>query len=286
MENFNEKLVMSGGFLVRKAIYLIQFGLMCLRGFYTMVNRFFQRIAGTNDTGPALVALAAAYKFINPFTIVYKAASTLLAATAHAGGGWFLAGIPLVVFVVWTQTGVGVAYEAAVAAGRTAPPERETGEGMVPDSIPFGEATAKRLEQEQDVFFRAQRQVDDNIKEFVRTVNDQDWSKARAKLPADFRTICAAVHVALSPEEFMQLFYRDQTYMSRLADRLDSMFVSIPQRFFASLKPSLTLDDVFDSRGEVRKPGEICVAVYLRLETEHRPLFMQFMENFVPSVQS
>uniref|UniRef100_A0A6C0KE17 Uncharacterized protein n=1 Tax=viral metagenome TaxID=1070528 RepID=A0A6C0KE17_9ZZZZ len=276
--------VASSKIIYRKTIFMLEYGMTALRGFYYMLHELFVATSGAQDTGPFLLGLAAAYKFINPFALMFRVAGVL-------DMPWLSLGMPLLLFVMWFTFGRNSSYSfnAGVAGGATRHYRQDggRGEGTIMSDRSFGEDTATELKRQQDLLFAAQRAVDENVHTKIQEMADAgDWQTMKNRLPADFGTVCASAQSTLNTEDFMQMFYRNQSTMSKISDRVDQWFFSVPQRFFASLKPSLTLDDVFNSQGQKRNSTEICVAVYLRMESEHRPVFTSFMETFVPRVRS
>lgn len=292
-----EKLVVNSQFLTRKAIFGIKYGLMLIRGFYYMIDRAYQKVTKRNSTAEFLVALVAVFRVVNPLAVTYRVVSATLlhgSSAAIAAGPQFVFGLVVMLLVIYLQYGMasGLAYESAVQVG-------DHGLGPIPDAHQpfrepdknpgeFGKQNRDEVMSQLDVMLKAQAAVDQRIstllKQFRSTATN--WDEDKKLLPADFRVICASLDTGMTTEQFMDRFYNDQTLVSSWADYLDRRLASVPQRFFAALKPSLTLDDIFDAKGAKRSPAEICVAVYVRISTEQKPIFTNFVNTYAPVISS
>lgn len=286
-----KNLIKKGAEAMRVLVFYMKYGLALLRGFYAMSDLLYKRFSGRENTGEFLVALLALYKLVNPFTVLYNLATAVPVGSLFAVGPRGATGVATLLLVLWLNFGAAssLSFDGAVAAGKTSGRSEvafKRGRQHKLKQPSFGEETKKMLISQVDMFERAQREFDKRVAVKLREFSELTWSEAAAELPVDFKQVCTALDADKPAEVWLTEFYANESSLSRLAQRVNRTLGSVPQKFFTGFNPQVTFDDVFDSRGRKRKGDAICVAVWLRMQTEDRPLFNEFLNTYVPGFSS
>jgi hypothetical protein len=273
---FLDNLLRTSSYVQRYVIYAIKKFVITTKGLYWMLNNKFESVTGSKDMAPALLAAGVALRYANPLSLVLQLVRVSVASAAAAP---LVAGLPVLCVGFYLFKFFTAPYDVQVVAGNADNPfyPAPRGSGNLESSNPKGEATKTKQQKSIAVILESFKRFDQRVEDIIDQYAPQPhlWVKELKKMPNDFRQICVSLNrdKSIEGEEFLKRYNHKKKWNSKVKDYLDRNLFMVPQMFFASLKPTLTLDDCIDSNGNVRDSVHICSSVYLRLKTERKPIF-------------
>ena len=274
--SFVDGLIRTSAYVQRYVIYTIKRFVIATKGLYWMLNNKFESVTGSRDMAPALLAAAVALRYTNPLSMVLQLVRMSVASAAAAP---LIAGLPVLCVGFYIFKFFTTPYDVQVVAGNADNPFYPTpqGSGNLISSGAKENVTKNKQQKSIAVILKSFKKFDERVEDIIRQYEQQPhmWVKELKKMPKDFRHICVSLNKTKSVEgeEFLKRYNHKKKWDSKMKDYLDRNLFMVPQMFFASLKPTLTLDDCIDSKGGVRDSVRICASVYLRLKTERKPMF-------------
>jgi hypothetical protein len=276
----------------RQVTRIIEVGLCFFRGFYSHFTMLASTVSPSGETSSGLVLLAAMYKTFNPISFVVRLASSSVYAVGVASSPALMAALPFLVFIAWIKTtGGGWGFEAMVSAGAIS--NQEFSQKSVSQFYKAKQGKSQILNETQLLrrgisdFQMSLAAFDKEVKTVVKNAKENPDSWNVDTMPAAFRRVCADVATARrsdSTPDFLYRLYQDRSYFARGVDFINKYIpIDWTSKVSTTLQVSLAIDDVIDSRGKVRTPGEICAAVYLRRTLTQQTWFDNFIQGFLPT---
>jgi hypothetical protein len=276
----------------RQVTRIIEVGLCFFRGFYSHFTMLASTVSPSGETSSGLVLLAAMYKTFNPISFVVRLASSSVYAAGVASSPALMAALPFLVFIAWIKTtGGGWGFEAMVSAGAIS--NQEFSQKSVSQFYKAKQGKSQILNETQLLrrgisdFQMSLAAFDKEVKTVVKNAKENPDSWNVDTMPAAFRRVCADVATARrsdSTPDFLYRLYQDRSYFARGVDFINKYIpIDWTSKVSTTLQVSLAIDDVIDSRGKVRTPGEICAAVYLRRTLTQQTWFDNFIQGFLPT---
>lgn len=277
----------------RHLIKLIELGLMFYRGFYSQLSTVASKISPQTDSSTFMIAIATLYKVINPISFVVKISSSILYAAGASAAPSLLAAIPVLLFVAWVKSTGGMwGFEAMVSAGAISHKDfsKKTVENFYSKKISQPEILNESEELRKGIadFQKSLTLFDNEVKLIVKKASQSPETWDARKLPYTFQRVCANVAMVKGNDKTADFLFRlknDRTFWNQAVDDWLQYYspINLAENVSRSLQMSVTIDDIIDAKGNVRTPGEICAAIFLRLQMTEQTWFDKFAQSFVPA---